>query len=112
MTILTDIKTSLGIGIDNLGFDHELLLFINSTRASLVQIGVSDLEEITITTSTEWPIFQSLALQDNAKHYFLIKVKQAFDPIANAAIGTALDSQAIILEGRIAHEVEVQNVIV
>ena len=111
-TILTDIKKSLGIDIDNLGFDHEILLFTNSTRAILVQIGVSELEEIAIINDTEWPIFQSLALQDSVKHYFLIKVKQAFDPVANAAIGSALASQATELEGRIAHEVEVQNVVI
>lgn len=112
MTILTDIKKPLGIDINNLGFDQELLLFINSARASLVQLGVSDLEEIVIIDTTAWPAFQSLELQDTVKHYILIKVKQAFDPVANAAIGSALESQTEVLAGRIAHEVEVQNVVI
>ena len=111
MTILKDIKSSLGVDVNNLGFDLELLMYVNSVRATLVQLGVSELESKTIDIATEWPVFDSLVLQDNVKHYIVLRVKEAFDPIANQAIAETMASQARILEGRIAHEVEVQNVV-
>ena len=111
MTILEDVKSSLGVDVNNLGFDPELLMYVNSVRATLVQLGVSDLELETITTETEWPVFDSLVLRDNVKHYIVLRVKESFDPIANQAIAETMSSQAAILEGRIAHEVEVQNVV-
>jgi hypothetical protein len=103
-------KKALGVPVNNLGFDAELLLRINSTRASLVQLGVSDLDGINVTNITEWPTFQSTVLQDNVKHYMLIKVKQGFDPVPSETIASSLRDEANVLEGRIAHEVEVQNV--
>ena len=112
MIILEDVKSSLGVDVNNLGFDSELLMYVNSVRATLVQLGVSDLELDTVTVDTEWPVFDSLVLQDTVKHYIVLRVKESFDPIANQAIAETMSSQATILEGRIAHEIEVQNVVI
>ena len=59
--IVDDIKNSFGIQQNNLGFDEELLGFINSASSSLVQLGVSELD-IEIEDDTRWPTFRSIQL--------------------------------------------------
>lgn len=104
MVILTDIKTSLGILEDNLGFDSELLMFINSAAASLVQLGVAEMD-IFIEEETEWPItFPNDQVKFMVKHFISLKVRQTFDPVASETISNTLSSSATELEGRIAHE--------
>ena len=109
--ILEDIKTSLGILPDNLGFDSELLMFINSAKSSLVQLGLSELD-IDIDEETEWPTFPNRLLESLSKHYFHVKVRQTFDPTASESISKTISVAANELEGRIAHEIaEVLDVV-
>ena len=102
--ILEDIKTSLGILPDNLGFDSELLMFINSAKSSLIQLGLIELD-IEIDEQTEWPIFPNRLLESLSKHYIHVKVRQTFDPTANESISRTISAAANELEGRIAHEI-------
>ena len=103
--ILGNIKTVLGIEEDNLGFDHELLIHINSAKSGLVQLDVTALD-IVIDASTVLPDTGSTSLDALCVQYLGWKVKQAFDPSANASIASALDKSLITLEGRIQYEVE------
>ena len=103
--ILYDVKQTLGILPDNLGFDLELLIFINSVKVFLVQQGITQLE-IDIDETTVWPDFDSLQIGAMVKHYIQAKTKMAFDPTASETISRSLDSLSVELEGRIAHEVE------
>jgi hypothetical protein len=102
--ILEDIKTSIGILPDNLGFDSELLMFINSAKSSLIQLGVVELD-IEIDEETEWPEFPNGEMLSLSKHYISVKVRQTFDPIPSETISKTISSAAMELEGRIAHEV-------
>ena len=103
--ILEDVKKVLGIEEDNLGFNHELLIHINAVRSGLVQLGVSALD-VVIEASTVLPDTGSLTLDALCVQYFGWKVKQAFDPSANAGIASAMDKSLLVLEGRIKYEVE------
>jgi hypothetical protein len=105
MTILEDIKTGIGIAVDNLGFDHELLVFINSAKGNLVQLGVTEFD-IPLDETTEWPSFGSEAMTSHVKSYILVKVKQTFDPTASESINRVLESALQEVEGRITYEVQ------
>ena len=102
--ILANVKTSLGILPDNLGFDSELLMFINSAKSSLVQLGVAELD-IAIDEETEWPTFPNGVIESTSKHYIHVKTRQTFDPVASETISRTMLSAANELEGRIAHEI-------
>ena len=102
--ILENVKTSLGILPNNLGFDSELLMFINSAKSSLVQLGVSELDTI-INEETEWPTFPNFLIESMSKHYIHVKARQSFDPVASETIARTVSEAANELEGRIAHEI-------
>ena len=102
--ILENIKVSLGILPDNLGFDSELLMFINSAKSSLVQLGVVELD-ISINEGTMWPTFPNNLLEAMSKQYIHVKVRQTFDPTASETISITMSSAVNELEGRIAHEI-------
>jgi len=101
--ILEDIQTSVGILPDNLGFNSELLMFINSAAASLVQLGVAEMN-ISIEEETEWPTFPNDQVGFLSKHFMQVKVRQTFDPVASETIAGTMSRVATELEGRIAHE--------
>ena len=103
--ILEDIKVGLGIMPDNLGFNLELIIFLNSIKVSLVQLGVTEMN-IDIDETTAWPSFGEATVGGLIKHYVLVKARQAFDPTASETIEKTFQNSAIQLEGRIAHEVE------
>ena len=108
---MTDIKTALGIMPDNLGFDSELLLYVNSAKMQLGQLGLDSFALLDIEDTTEWPTFSTVGIGDMVKHYMVLRTKESFDPIASETIAKILSNSADILEGRIAHEVyEVANV--
>ena len=102
--ILENVKVSLGILPDNLGFDSELLMFINSAKSSLVQLGVAELD-IYIDELTAWPTFPNSSVEAMSKHYIHVKVRQTFDPVASETIARTVLAAANELEGRIAHEI-------
>lgn len=102
--ILENVKMSLGILEDNLGFDAELLMFINSAKSSLVQIGVAEMD-IDIDETTEYPSFPNSTIEALSMHLIHIKVRQTFDPVASEVIANTISLSANELEGRIAHEV-------
>jgi len=103
--ILGDIKTSLGIMPDNLGFDFELLIFINSVKASLVHFGLIEFD-IDIDEDTVWPTLGTESLTSFSKVYMLTKVKQTFDPTASETIAKVMAASILELEGRLTYEVE------
>ncbi len=102
--ILENVKMSLGILEDNLGFDTELLMFINSAKSSLVQIGVAEMD-IDIDETTEYPTFPNSTIEALSIHLIHVKVRQTFDPVASEVIARTISFSANELEGRIAHEV-------
>ena len=104
MVILESVKTSLGILPDNLGFDSELLMFINSAKTSLVQLGLAEMD-IDIDETTEWPTFPNSSIDSLGKHYIHVKVRQTFDPVASETISRTISAAVNEVEGRVAHEI-------
>ena len=80
-------------------------MFINSTKASLVQLGLTEFD-IDIDESTSWPTLGTEALTSLTRLYVLIKVKQTFDPTASETIAKVMASTVVELEGRINYEVQ------
>ena len=108
-TILNDIKQAVGVDENNLGFDSELLLYINGVAADAVQNGLTELD-IEITEITEWPTFRSITIGSLVKPFMLMKVRSLFDPIPSETINKTFEAAAIQFEGRMAHEIqEVEN---
>ena len=103
--IIEDIKAALGLMPDNLGFDLELLIFVNSAKSSLIQLGVTEME-IDIDEETEWPSFANARVGDLTKHYITVKSRQAFDPVASETIANSVSNSVMELEGRLTHELE------
>ena len=106
MTILNDIKPAVGVGENNLGFDDELLLHINSIKSSLVQMGLSEYELIEIEAVTDWPTLSNETLNGLVKQYFSLKARELFDPIPSETIAKTMANAIMQLEGRISHEIE------
>jgi len=102
--ILEEVKISLGVDPDNLGFNSELLMFINSAKVSLVQLGLIEMD-IDIDEETEWPEFPNSSIESLSKHYIHVRVRQTFDPSASETIARTMSSSANEVEGRIAHEI-------
>jgi hypothetical protein len=109
--IIADIKKALAIDPENLGFDGELYININSGKAILIQLGVTELD-ITIDESTSWPTFDSDIVGEFAKQYLVLKVKSIFDPTASETIRNSFSQEMIMIESRINHEIdeEIANV--
>lgn len=106
--ILDTIKNGAGILQDNVGFDAELLLHINSAKSGLVQLGVTELN-LAIDEETEWPVFGNDTVDGQVKLYMAVKVKSMFDPTASESINRVFANAITELEGRIAHEMEEIN---
>ena len=103
--ILDEIKQSLGIMPDNLGFDLDLLIFLNSAIVNLIQLGVTEMD-ITITEETAWPSFTISTVGDLVKHYLNLKSRQTFDPTASETIARTVSDSVMEVENRITHEIE------
>jgi hypothetical protein len=101
--ILEDLKTTLGLLPDNLGFDLELLIFVNSAKTNLVQLGVTEMD-IDIDESTPWPSITNGRVGDLVKHYLNVKARQTFDPIASETIARTVTASVVEVEGRLLHE--------
>jgi hypothetical protein len=108
--IIEDVKKALAIEPNNLGFDGELYVNINSAKSVLVQLGVTELD-INIDETTNWPVFNSDVVGEFAKHYMVLKVKSIFDPTASETIQKTLSEGITALESRIVHELDEEAVV-
>lgn len=106
-TILATIKPLVGVTFDNLGFDAELLVYINSAAGELTQLGVTEFEELEIDAQTSWPVFGNTALDSMVRHFMGLMVRKSFDPIPSETIAKSFNMTSDILQGRISNEVEV-----
>lgn len=87
-------KIALG-STDDSGFDVELLQYINATLAILHGLGVSQFDGYTVTSETDWPDFtgnEKLGLLCIA--YLGFRVKEQFDPQANATVAQSIQRLA------------------
>lgn len=107
-SILESIKDAAGIGTDDVAFDAELLLHINTTFVILREIGVGpDTPFIVSDYSANWHDFVD---DDNIipmiKSYVALKVRVLFDPPTSSAYMNAIQESIKEYEWRLNVEVD------
>lgn len=107
-SILDSVKKLLGIELDDVSFDNELVLDINSTLMVLNQLGVGPGEGFVIADNVStWPEFigdrKDLEL---IKTYTYLKVRLMFDPPQNSFLVDSIKKQCDEFEWRLNVQVE------
>lgn len=112
-SILTSIKSLLGIGEDYDAFDTEIIMHINSALSVLSQLGVNDANGYIVTSAdNKWSdIIKEGRNLEMVKTLIYFKVKKAFDPPQNGTVMSALDAQISELEWRVNVEVDPEGVL-
>ena len=102
-SILTSIKKSLGIGEDDVSFDTDIVMSINTAVASLTQMGVGPPNGFRIEDKTaEWSDFLGTAIDlESVKSFIYLKVKLLFDPPSSSALIDSINRVLGELEFRI-----------
>lgn len=107
-SILNNIKKLLNISKENVSFDEDIILHINSVFMILNQMNVGPKEGYKIKDSSDkWSSFTSNDITIEAvKTYIYIKVKKIFDPPTSATVMKAMDSTLVELEWRLNNRLE------
>lgn len=102
-SILTSIKTLLGITNECTDFDPVIIMHINSVFTILNQMGVGPTAGFRIEDkNTSWDEYLSPEDDlDAVKSYIYLKVKMLFDPPLGSAVMTAMNNQINELEWRL-----------
>lgn len=102
-SILTSTKKLLGITEEDISFDADIIMHINSVFAILTQMGVGPDEGFYIEDKQDiWNDF----IDDNlklisVKSYMYLKVKLLFDPPASSALTEAMNRSISEFEFRL-----------
>ena len=94
-SILTSVKSQLGISDSNNAFDLDLISMINSQLSILQQLGVGPSEGYFITSKTNtWAEFtQNSAALNAVQSYVYLRVRLLFDPPKTGFVTTAFERQ-------------------
>ncbi len=94
-SILTTIKSMLGVDADDHSFDADIIVHIGSAINMLDQLGVSP--EAPLHAFEQGATWDDLTRDANvrsmAKAYIYLKVRLAFDPPASSALLQAMDKE-------------------
>lgn len=88
-SILTSIKKLLGIEEDYVHFDPDIIMHINSTLATLTQLGVGPILGFTVTDKTQtWEDYlgDDLSKFESVKTYVYLRVRLIFDPPQSSSV--------------------------
>lgn len=102
-SILLSVKKYLGIADDDVGFDMDILMSINSVFGILTQLGVGPKEGYSISDdSATWSSYlQDNKLLEMVKTYMYLKVRMIFDTPTSGSVNSAHEQQIAELEWRI-----------
>lgn len=102
-SILDSVKKVLGLSSDYDVFDEEILIHINSSLATLNQLGVGPEGGYTVTdrNATWGDILEDDKNYNNVKTYVSLDVKLAFDPPQNSNITNSIKERLTELTWRI-----------
>lgn len=103
-SILVTIKELLDSRQDSDDFDKSLIVFINSTIATLSQIGLTPIEAGFLITGTDetWKDYIGDRPElEMVKNYIYLKTKIAFDPPLSGTVMEVMKEQIKELESRI-----------
>lgn len=108
-SILNSIKELLGVSSNYTAFDSEIKMGINSSLATLHQLGVGPDEGFFIEDDTEvWSDFiDDSTLQKLCKQYVQLKTRLFFDPPTNSTMTEIITKNVDELVWRIANHVEI-----
>ena len=101
-SILDSVKLALGVPTDYTPFDNQLILYINTALATLVQTGVGT-EGFTISSAIQkWQDFlgEKLAALEYSKTYVILRVRLLFDPPQSSGAVEAIKEQIREFEWR------------
>lgn len=102
MSILNDVKEDLGIMADYDPFDASLIMDINLAFSTLIQLGVSDKEDFSITGDTEdWSDFIGRGLEGMLRKYVSLYTRILFDPPSSSAVLERYNEKLKELEWRL-----------
>lgn len=101
-SILTSVKLALGITEEYEQFDPQLVLYINTALATLVQTGVGKKNFKIVDKSASWSDFlgEIEAALEFSKTYVITKVRLMFDPPQSSGALQALKELAAEYEWR------------
>lgn len=107
-SILKTIRIMLGPDVDYDAFDTDLIININSSLMTLMQLGVGPEKGFVVYDENQtWTDFIGDATNlESVKLYVYIKAKLIFDPPPNSFVVSAYEKQATELEWRLNHEAE------
>ena len=102
-SILNSTKKILGIDSSYTAFDEDIIMHINSTFATLNQLGVGPVEGFMISNST--PVWNDILDSDirlnSVKSYVYLRVRLLFDPPSTSYAMSAIQDQITELGWRI-----------
>jgi hypothetical protein len=107
-SILTSIKSMLGIEESYTIFDNDLIIYINSAISVLYQIGLESAESFTITGTDEtWnDLLGGYSNIETVKPLLYLRVRKIFDPPQSQSVMSAMDAQISELEWRLNAEID------
>lgn len=101
-SILDSIKKLLGISTDDINFDTDIIIHINSAFSILNQLGVGPINGFSIFDNSQvWTDFIDETHIEFIKSYVYQKVKLLFDPPLNSAVLEAMERSIAEFEFRI-----------
>lgn len=93
--ILSSIKQMLNVEQSITAFDNELIMFINSAIAELIQGGVGPQSGLDVTSETSWSAFSDNSnIVSHSKQYVYCKVRLLWDSPTNSFIVNSFNDQA------------------
>lgn len=103
-SILNSVKKVLGIAVEYLAFDQDIMMHINTALATLTQLGVGPATGFTVDdVGDDWADFIDVTdHQYNAvKSYVFLRVRMLFDPPQTSYLINAQTDQIKELEWRL-----------
>lgn len=106
--ILNTVKLAIGLAPDDDSFDDQLLMYINSTFATIHQLGAGpDKDFLVEDANTKWDDYMEPSYARNfVKDLVCKEVQKKFDPPTSSAMSQALDEEIAELTYRLNREVE------
>ena len=106
-SILTSVKTYLGIQAEDDAFDADILMAINATMVVLNQLGVGPSAPYVVSDySNTWSELLGDDPVGGVREYVNMRVRLLFDPPTNTYVVQALNDQVDEFEWRIIAEVD------
>jgi len=101
-SILNSVKSYLGISVDDISFDTDILMAINAVMFALNQLGVGPSTAVVVEDSTQdWLDYFDEDAVGIIRQYVNMRVRILFDPSTNNQIMDALKEQIAEAEWRI-----------